>query len=328
MNPAINRALMTPLRGLWAGIQEHTEEVAATAQEGAEAAHLAEGAHAEEWGSEAMIHHVVDSNEWSFEPFGAIHLPEFPPFHIGGVEIDMSISKHVLFLMFATVLTVTTMWAAARASQKLDQGAEAPKGILGTMEAFYLYLRDEVVMANIGHGGERFVPLVITFFFFILYSNVLGLIPWGATATSNIAVTAALAIVAFFVIETAGVVALGPRGYLGTIFYVPKGLHPVMAAVMLVIMTPVEFIGKLTKPFALAVRLFANMTAGHFALLALLGIIVTMGSFTSAPGIITVIGMFALSLFVMFLEIFVALLQAYIFAMLVSVFIGLIRHAH
>ena len=121
---------------------------------------------------------------------------------------------------------------------------------------------------------------------------------------------------------------LGAKGYMKTIFFVPEGLNPVMSAVMLVILTPVELIGKLAKPFALAVRLFANMTAGHFVLLALLGLILTYGSFTSATGIFAIFGSMGLGLFVMFLEIFVALLQAYIFAMLVAVFIGLIRHAH
>jgi F-type H+-transporting ATPase subunit a len=101
-----------------------------------------------------------------------------------------------------------------------------------------------------------------------------------------------------------------------------------MGAVMLLIMTPVELIGKLAKPFALAIRLFANMTAGHFVLLALLGLIITYGSFTTASGIVAVLGPLLLGLFVMFLEIFIAFLQAFIFAMLTAVFIGLIRHAH
>ena len=112
---------------------------------------------------------------------------------------------------------------------------------------------------------------------------------------------------------------------MGTIFYVPPGLNPVMSAVMLVIMTPVELIGKLAKPFALAVRLFANMTAGHFVLLTLLGLIITYGSFVGAPGVVAIVGPILLGLFVMFLEIFVAFLQAYIFALLTAVFIGLIR---
>ena len=129
------------------------------------------------------------------------------------------------------------------------------------------------------------------------------------------------------VVEVAGFMALGPKGYMGTIFYIPKGIPKIMQVVMLIIMTPVELIGKIAKPFALAVRLFANMTAGHFVILSLLGLIIVYGGL-SATGVAAVTGSLALGLFVMFLEIFVAFLQAYIFTALTAVFIGLIRHAH
>jgi len=288
-----------------------------------------DAAHAEEWGTAAMIEEIVDADVLHFGFFSVDLSPlSVPPIHIGGLEIDVSITKHVVFLFVAAALTVVTMWLAARAAHRLEQGEKAPEGLLNAMEAFYLYLRDEVAMANIGRGGERFVPLVITFFFFILFANLLGLVPFGATATSNIMVTSGLALIAFVVIETSGYRALGAKGYMRTIFYVPPGLNPWMGAVMLAIMTPVELISKLAKPFALAVRLFANMTAGHFVLLSLLGLIVTYGSFTTGSGIAAVLGPILLGLFVMFLEIFVAFLQAYIFAMLTAVFIGLIRHAH
>ena len=182
-------------------------------------------------------------------------------------------------------------------------------------------------MANIGLGGEKFVPLVLTLFFFILYSNLLGLIPWGATATSNIMVTSALAVIALIVIETAGFIALGPVGYAKTVFFLPPGLPTILKPVVLLIMAPVELIGKFSKIVALAIRLFANMTAGHFVILALIGLILTYGSFEPV-GIVATLGALALGLFVMLLEIFVALVQAFIFSMLVAVFVGLIRHAH
>ncbi len=328
MIPEVFRSLVTPMWGWLVAVQGHAIEV--VQEHGVEAVEGAAQAHGEVWDTEAMIHHIADDRVIDLG-FGQISLDALsvPPIHVGGLEIDLSITRHVIFLFVATILTILTMWAAARASRKLEQGESAPRGILNAMEAFYLYLRDEVALANIGHGGERFVPLVITFFFFILYSNLLGLVPFGATATGNLMVTAGLAIIAFVVIETAGFAALGPRGYLGTIFYVPKGLNPVMSVIMLLIMTPVELIGKVAKPFALAVRLFANMTAGHFALLALLGIIITSGGFAGGfGGWFAIIGPLLLALFVMFLELFVAFLQAYIFAMLVAVFIGLIRHAH
>jgi F-type H+-transporting ATPase subunit a len=304
-------------------VQEHGSEA------GGQEAHAAGEAHGEAWDTEAMIHHIVDGTSIDLG-FAHIDLSglQVPPVHIGSLAIDFSITRHVIFLFLAALLTILTMWFAAQRTRRLEQGERAPRGVLNGVEAFYLYLRDEVAMANIGRGGERFVPLVITLFFFILYANLLGLVPGGATATSNIMVTAALAIVSLITIEVAGMKALGARGYLGTIFYMPKGLHPAMAAVMLVIMTPVELIGKLAKPFALAVRLFANMTAGHFVILALLGLILTYGGFSKWGGVVAIVGPIALGLFVMFLEIFVSFLQAYIFAMLTAVFIGLIRHAH
>ncbi len=291
-----------------------------------EAAHAPEGAPHDPLDPAVMMHHVMDDRVLDFG-FATVDLAPLsvPPFHVGPLEIDLSITKHVLFLFLAALLTILTMWLAAGQARRLEEGGSAPGGLLNGMEAFYLYLRDEVAMRNIGAGGERFVPLVITLFFFILYANLLGLVPFGATATSNIMVTGALAAVAFVVIEYAGYRALGPRGYLGTIFYAPHGMHPAMRAVMVVIMTPVELLGKLAKPFALAVRLFANMTAGHFVLLALLGLIIAYGSFEHAAGVVAVLGPILLGLFVMFLEIFVAFLQAYIFAMLTAVFIGLIR---
>jgi len=285
--------------------------------------------HAEEWGTDVMMHHIVDSHPGeAFELSGVeIHPPQWEPFRIGPLEVDLSPTKHVMFLWIATLLTILTVWFAARRFSREKQAGEAPKGFLNFFETFYVYLRDEVALSNIGHGGERFVPYVVTLFFFILYANLLGLVPFGATATSNIMVTGALAIISLVIVEAAGFVALGPKGYLGTIFYVPKGLPKPMVPIMLVIMTPVEIIGKLAKPFALAVRLFANMTAGHFVILALLGLILTYGG-ASLIGGVSIVGALALGLFVMFLEIFVAFLQAYIFTILTAVFIGLIRHAH
>ena len=197
--------------------------------------------------------------------------------------------------------------------------------LTNVVEAFILYLRDEVAKPNLGHHGERYYPYVIAVFFFILFCNLLGLVPWGASPTGNISVTAALAVVTFVVVEIAGMKELGAAGYSRTIFYAPPGMGGIGKALMLLIMTPVEFLGKLTKPFALAIRLYANMTAGHAVVLALTGLIVVAGI-----GNLWLIGLapLAMAIAIMVLEIFVAFLQAYIFAMLSSVFIGLIRHAH
>jgi len=317
--------------------QEHqaseADQPPATVEQAAEPSHTpgsqeSEGEHAEEWGTETMIHHIVDSKSLEFGPVEISLEPlKIAPIRVGRFEIDLSPTKHVVFLWLASLLTILTVGLAARSARRTDAGRNAPGGILNFFETFYLYLRDDVALANIGHGGEKFVPYVVTLFFFILYGNLLGLVPFGASATGNISVTAALAIISLIVVEVAGYMALGPKGYLGTIFYIPKGIPKIMQVVMLIIMTPVELIGKVAKPFALSVRLFANMTAGHFVLLSLLGLIIVYGGL-SATGLVAVTGSLALGLFVMFLEIFVAFLQAYIFAALTAVFIGLIRHAH
>jgi F-type H+-transporting ATPase subunit a len=174
----------------------------------------------------------------------------------------------------------------------------------------------------VGHHGEGYVPYLLTLFFFILAMNLLGLLPWGATATGNIAVTGALALVAFLVIEISGMRSLGFKGYMQTIFYLPPGLPAAMKPIMLVIMTPVELIGKLAKPFALAVRLFANMTAGHVLVLALIGLTFLFQSYL--VGAVSSV----MSTFIMLLELFVAFLQAFVFTLLTAVFIGLMREAH
>jgi F-type H+-transporting ATPase subunit a len=277
---------------------------------------------------EVMMHHLTDSHEIDL-PWGTWHLPQWAPVQLGPLSIDFSPTKHVIFLLVAAVLVALILVTAARGARRAHQeGAKrGPKGISNVVEAFVLFLRDEVAMPNIGEGGERYVPFVVTLFFFILFSNLLGLLPWGSTATGNLAVTGALAVLSFFAVELAGMRTLGFKGYMGTIFYAPHGMGPVGRALMMVIMTPVEFIGKLTKPFALAIRLFANMNAGHFIILALVGLIMLAWQTVSVAAV-SLVGPLLMAVAVMVLELFVAFLQAYIFAMLTSVFIGLIRHAH
>jgi F-type H+-transporting ATPase subunit a len=275
--------------------------------------------------SEMILHHLADSREWE-SPFGVVHFPTWV-IHVGGHAIDISITKHVFFMMVAAVLVmVLILLAAADAKREHRSGAHrGPKGAANVVEAFILYLRDEVALRNIGHGGERFVPYVVTVFFFVLFCNVLGLLPWGASPTGNVSVTAALALFTFFIVEIAGMRTLGAGGYAKTIFFIPEGLPGWMKPIMLMIMTPVELLGKLAKPFALTIRLYANMTAGHAVVLALTGLIVM-----AAGAGVLVIGLapLVMAIAIMVLEIFVGLLQAYIFAMLSAVFIGLIRHAH
>jgi F-type H+-transporting ATPase subunit a len=171
-----------------------------------------------------------------------------------------------------------------------------------------------------GHGGERYIPFVLTLFFFILFCNLFGLVPYGSTPTGNISVTLTLAVVTFIVVEIAGMKALG-RGYLDTIIYWPHDMSLPLKLMLSPIMTPVEIIGKFTKPFALTIRLFANMIAGHVIILALIGLIFMFGWAVSLAAI-------PMALFIMFLEILVAFIQAFVFSLLAAVFIGQIRAAH
>jgi F-type H+-transporting ATPase subunit a len=275
---------------------------------------------------EMILHHLADSNVWE-SPWGDVHLPQFAPVHLGPIPLDFSITKHVLFMAVAALLVMILLIVAARdAARERRAGAQrGPRGAANVVEAFILFLRDEVVVKNIGHGGEKYAPFIVTLFFFILFCNLLGLLPWGASPTGNISVTVALALLTFLVVEVSGMRALGAAGYAKTIFFVPHGVPTVMKPIMLIIFTPVELIGKLAKPFALTIRLYANMTAGHAVVLAFTGMLVLAGiagTVWVAPApILMAIG-------ILLLEIFVAFLQAYIFAMLSAVFIGLIRHAH
>ncbi|MDZ7779203.1 MAG: F0F1 ATP synthase subunit A [Gemmatimonadota bacterium] len=269
-----------------------------------------------------ITHHLEDARELEF---GGLHLDlgqfAFDPIHIGGVAIDLSPTRQLIFIFLAALLCIAVFVPVAKALRRSGT-ASAPSGFANAAEALILYFRNDIVRANIGEDGDGYTPFILTIFFFILFMNLLGLTPFGITATANLSVTAALAGIAFIVTEVAGMRELGPAGYARTIFYLPPGLPAPMKPIMLVIMAPVEFLGKLAKPFALAVRLFANLMAGHILILAIVGLILVNQSLL--VGGFSVVGMSLL----MILELFVACLQAYIFAMLTSVFIGLIRHAH
>ncbi len=252
-----------------------------------------------------IMHHVMDSNTWDVEPFFTLHLPEL---HLFG--FDISITKHVLFMWFSAAILIVLLTYVARTYKK----SLVPKGVSNFVEVLIVFVRDEIARPTIGKGFEKFLPFLLTTFFFILTANFLGLIPYGSTATSNISVTATLAVISFFFIQAGGMVKNGPWGYV-------KGLIPHGVPVLLIpIMFIVEFLGLFTKPFALAVRLFANMTAGHIVIMALIGLIFILRTYYVAPVSV------AFALFIYLLEILVALIQAYIFTMLSSLFIGMAVH--
>ena len=282
---------------------------------------------AEHGEQDIIMPHITDSHHIEIPWVNAawvreIDLPRWTPLHIGGLTVDLSPTKHVVMLLLAATLCAVVLIIVAQAHARHTHEVGRPKGFAAGMEAVVLYVRNEVILSNVGRHGEGFVPFLLTLFFFILFANVLGLFPYLSTATGNISVTATLAVMSFLAIEIAGIRALG-KGYLGTIFYWPSDTpFGFMKVVLFLILTPVELLGKFTKPFALAIRLFANMTAGHVIVLAFIGIIFTFGSVWIAPA------PFAMALGIMLLEVLVSLIQAYLFTLLTSVFVGQIREAH
>lgn len=252
-----------------------------------------------------IMHHIQDANY--FELPGHIKIP-LP--HIELFGIDLSITKHVLIMLIVAVLLLILFTRIAKSYKK----SLVPSGITNFFEIFIIFVRDDIAKDNIGKGYERFVPYLLTTFFFILFGNFFGLIPLSATFTSNIAVTSVLAVIAFLVIQGGGMAKNGLVGYF--VGLVPHGL-PVWLVPLIFVL---ELIGLLTKPFALAIRLFANMTAGHIVIYALIGLMFVLGTLLVSP---VSIGM---ALFINVLEVLIALLQAYIFTMLTAVFIGMAVH--
>ncbi len=272
-----------------------------------EAAKHAEAAeeHGENIG-QYIMHHIQDSHEWNL--FGYhIHLPEIKvTVPVLNIPLDLSITLHTLMMWFAALFLILAFWLAFR-KRKLVYG-----GFAGVLESITLFVRDEIAIPNLGEkAGKQLTPFLATMFFFILTANLMGLIPLFATATGNISVTAALATVTFFATQIYGMKQNGIIGYWKSL--APHGLP----APLYLIIVPIEILGLFTKPFALAMRLFANMMAGHTVILALLGLIIALGMVAVAPFSV------GMALFISLLEILVAFIQAYIFTMLSSLFIGM-----
>lgn len=245
-----------------------------------------------------IMHHISD------KPVLTI-----PPIHIGGFTLDLSISMKILMLMIAAVIMVILFSYAAASNKKRKH----PTGLGNFLEMLMVFVRDDVVKPSMGHGAEKYLPFFFTLFFFILFVNILSLIPGMSTGTSSISVTAGLALITFVMTQVHGIKHNGFIGYF-------KGLIPPGVPVfVLPIMVIIEFLGLLTKPFALAIRLFANMTAGHIVIYALIGLIFMLGYAVIPVSI-------GFSLFIYVLEILVAVLQAYIFTMLSALFIGMAIH--
>ena len=259
----------------------------------------------------SILHHILDSNYLEVPivnykiPLPQIHLPEA----LGG--FDISITKHVVMMWIVCGILLVAFTVAAR-----RRSEAVPHGLRNALEVMMAYMRDEVARKSIPEGADRFVGYLMTTFFFILTCNLLGLVPGMATATGNISVTAALALMAFFMIQLGGIREYGVIQHFKNL--VPPGLPMWLVPVMFAL----ELLSTFIKPFALCIRLFANMMAGHVVILAFISLIFILSEFWYAVAPLSV----AFALFVYLLEILVAFLQAYIFTMLTAQFIGMSVH--
>ena len=264
----------------------------------AESHTAAEAGHGESPG-EILMHHVVDQPD--YRPLG---LPiAFP-------------TKHLFFLItvMAIVFGISRL---AIASYKNG----APSGIGSAVESLVVYVRDEIAEKNIGHGdGAKYTPLLLSFFFFILVAALFGLMPFSATSTGNISVTFALAFISFLAQQYAGLSKYGVAGHFKNL--IPHGLP----APLLIVMIPIEVLGMFTKPFALMVRLFANMLDGHMMITALLMLVPVMAQTSLGFGVAMIPVSLGMALFIMCLEVLVAFIQAYVFTLFSAIFIGMYAH--
>lgn len=240
------------------------------------------------------MQHVMNSNEWHLPFLGAIHLPAF-------------LTLHGLMVVLCALFLIILFCGLYRHQDRV------PSGLTNLLEAFVQFVRDGIAIPSLGQEeGERLTPLLCTFFFFILGLNLLGQIPLFVPATANISVTAPLALITFYFMTADTVRKNGVGGFLKA--FMPAGV-PMIILPFIFFM---EFISMFIKTFALMIRLFANMLAGHMLILSLLGMVVLFGWWGS-PAIILAVGISLLELLIVFL-------QAYIFVLLSAVFIGQMYH--
>ena len=224
---------------------------------------------------------------------------------------DVSLTRNVVQMLLALGLLVWILLSVANRYKKGEGVNNAPRGMQNAIETVINFIKDDVAKPNLGHRYQKYLPYLLTIFFFILINNIFGLIPGTANVTGNITFTLVLAAISFIVIMFST-----NKHYWGHIFNppVPMGIKPILV--------PVEILGVFTKPFALMIRLFANMVAGHILIICLISLIFIFSALNKYIGI----GFSPLSIgftvFIYFIEILVAFLQAYIFTFLTAVFIG------
>ena len=232
----------------------------------------------------------------------------------GTKPLDLSITKNVASMMISMILLLLVLAAVAK---KYKNPYKKPEGAQGFLEPLILFVQNDIIKDNIGPKHQRYLPFLLTVFFFILINNLMGLLPGAANVTGNIAVTLVLSLFTFIITTISG-----NKNYWGHIFSPPG-----VPLVLMPIMVPIEIIGIFTKPFALMIRLFANITAGHIIILSLISLIFIAQSTMGNGGAFSVAPISVLFvLFIYCIELLVAFLQAYIFTLLSAVFIGLAVH--
>lgn len=338
--------------------QHQQDGTQVTSTEGADSHH--DGAHEEVDIVETILHHVSDANENHLGSIGHNHITIPLPcilinketkkltfvmssaFHtnpeIDGYKLehgrvvdaqtgkrdtfyDLSITKNV-FNMILGFLILTIIFYSIKAAYTKRKG-QAPKGLQSFFEPIIVFLVDEVAKPNIGPKYEKFLPYLLSVFFFILINNLLGLVPFlgGINSSGNISFTFVLAMCSLLVINLSG-----NKDYWKHVFWMPG----VPALVKIFILTPIEVLGVFLKPAVLMLRLFGNITGGHIAVLSIVSLIFILGEMGEKMGGATAGGLiaFPILLFVNAMELFVAFVQAYVFTMLTAIFIGMAVEEH
>lgn len=295
--------------------------------------------------SEMIDHHIGDSHSWEIYHGLTVHLPviiyssergldvfssanfydehhnvipyngyvmehEHISLENGEHVLDISITKNVFFMLIDAALLLLLFFAVARGYKK--NAGRAPKGIQSFFEPMIIFIRDEIAKENIGPKYEKFMPFLLTVFFFIWFGNLLGLLPGAANMTGNISITLVLAVITLLITITSG----RKTYWLHIVDPLGKSMPWAGKLLLYIILWPVEIIGIFTKPFSLMVRLFANITAGHILILSILSLaFITQSIAVGFAGAVfaTVMNM---------LELFVAILQAYVFTLLSAMYFG------
>ena len=243
---------------------------------------------------EILEHHILDHNLNFF-----------------GITLPITQFTLMMLIVSAVILFVF-IFAAHQKTGRLRTVAEM----------FVMFVRDDLVLPNLHEKGQKLVPFFCSLFIFILFSNYLGMLPWAKTVTSNISVTAGLALISLFIIVSQSIKNNGFWGFVKT--FLPGGVPWWLAPLMF----PLEVLSLIIRIFVLAVRLFANMTAGHIILIGLISFIFIMGARGVSEGFFTSGPVMLMTLFVSILELLVAVIQAYVFTLLTVIFASLQLEAH